>query len=160
MCTKSITFTSLSESIVWFIEGQPFSRSYDWLLAHPLPPSPVSKLDRRHIGNLRKRDNLLTGGGGGGWARSRIIRTPQSLVICKSFKTLNFLQRSVVKRPGSTFETPMDWHLHSTVQVQYDPLLPQHPSSPLAKNSTTVLHSKHYTHLFFYYRSRHFLSKF
>jgi hypothetical protein len=31
-----------------------------WLLAHFLPPSPVSKLDRRHTGRLKKRDNLLT----------------------------------------------------------------------------------------------------
>jgi hypothetical protein len=30
-----------------------------WLLPDPL--SPVSKLDRRHRGRLRKRDNLLTG---------------------------------------------------------------------------------------------------
>jgi hypothetical protein len=37
------------------------------LFARPLPPSsPVSKLDRRHTGRLRKGDNLLTGGGGGG----------------------------------------------------------------------------------------------
>jgi hypothetical protein len=31
----------------------------------PLPHSPVSKLDQRHIGKLRKRDNLLTREGGG-----------------------------------------------------------------------------------------------
>ncbi len=31
-----------------------------------LPPSPVSKLDRRHTGSLRKRDNLLTRKGGRG----------------------------------------------------------------------------------------------
>ncbi len=37
----------------------------------PSPP-PVSMLDRRHTGRLRKRDNLLTGGGGGrgGWQRA------------------------------------------------------------------------------------------
>ncbi len=29
------------------------------------PPPPVSKLERRHTGRLRKRDNLLTGEGGG-----------------------------------------------------------------------------------------------
>jgi hypothetical protein len=27
----------------------------------PLPPSPVSKLNRRHTGRLRKRDKLPTG---------------------------------------------------------------------------------------------------
>ncbi len=37
-----------------------------WLLAHPFPPSPVSKLDRRHTGRLRNRDNLLSGEGGKG----------------------------------------------------------------------------------------------
>jgi hypothetical protein len=41
-----------------------------WLLGHPLPPSPVSKLDRRHTGRLRKRGKLFTGeeakGGGRG----------------------------------------------------------------------------------------------
>jgi hypothetical protein len=42
-----------------FIEGHAFLLSR--LLAQPLPTrSPVSKLDRRHIGRLRKRDNLLT----------------------------------------------------------------------------------------------------
>ncbi len=34
-----------------------------WLLAHPLPFSHVSKLDLRHTGRLKKRDNLLTGEG-------------------------------------------------------------------------------------------------
>jgi hypothetical protein len=34
-------------------------------------PHPVSKLDQRHTGRLRKRDNLLTGEGvGGGGAKS------------------------------------------------------------------------------------------
>jgi hypothetical protein len=41
--------------------------AYD--LAPPPPPPPpftgVSKLDRRHTGRLRKRDNLRTGEGGG-----------------------------------------------------------------------------------------------
>jgi hypothetical protein len=37
-----------------------------WLLTHPLPPSPVSKLDRRYTERLRKIDNLLTGEGEGG----------------------------------------------------------------------------------------------
>ncbi len=33
-----------------------------WLLAHPPPPpAPVSKLDRRHTGRLRKSDSLRTG---------------------------------------------------------------------------------------------------
>jgi hypothetical protein len=32
----------------------------------PLPPSPISELDRRHTGRMRKEDNLLTGEGGRG----------------------------------------------------------------------------------------------
>jgi hypothetical protein len=35
------------------------------------PSPPLSKLDRRHTGRLRKRDNLLTGEGWGGWERSQ-----------------------------------------------------------------------------------------
>jgi hypothetical protein len=37
---------------------------------HSSFPSPVSKLYRRHTGRLRKRDNLLAGGGGWGGAKS------------------------------------------------------------------------------------------
>ncbi len=47
--------------------------------------SSVSKLDRRHTGSLRKRDNLLTREGEGG---SQIIRWRASLVLYKSFNTL------------------------------------------------------------------------
>jgi hypothetical protein len=43
-----------------------------WLLPHPLTPSPVSKLDRRHRGILRKRDSLVTGERGRRWGRSQI----------------------------------------------------------------------------------------
>jgi hypothetical protein len=42
-----------------FTEDHAFSSSYDWFLHRPLPSSPVSYLDRRHTGRLRKRDNLL-----------------------------------------------------------------------------------------------------
>jgi hypothetical protein len=45
--------------------GLAFSRSYDFDFALRRPP-PVSKLDRRYTGILRKRDNLLTGEGGKG----------------------------------------------------------------------------------------------
>jgi hypothetical protein len=49
-----------------------FRRRMIWLLAHPLlhPPSLVSKLDRRHTGELRKRDNLPTREGEGRGAKS------------------------------------------------------------------------------------------
>ncbi len=57
----------VTESIELFIEGHGLSSGrMIWLLAHPLPPSPISKLDRRHTGRLRKRDNVLTGGWGEG----------------------------------------------------------------------------------------------
>jgi hypothetical protein len=54
-----------------------------WFLAHPLPPFPVSKLDRRQTGRLRKRDKLLSGEGvgGKGWDQ-------ETLVLDKSFNTL------------------------------------------------------------------------
>jgi hypothetical protein len=55
-----------------------------WLLAHPLPLSLVSKLDRRHTGRLRKRDDLLTGEVGKG----RVRRPQKSLVLYKSLNTL------------------------------------------------------------------------
>ncbi len=42
------------------VEDKAFSPSYD--MAPPTSPlSLISKLDRRHTGRLRKRDNLLTG---------------------------------------------------------------------------------------------------
>jgi hypothetical protein len=55
----------------------------------PPTPSPVSKLDRRRTGILRKRDDLLTGESKGwGWARSQFIRQQESLVLYESFNTL------------------------------------------------------------------------
>jgi hypothetical protein len=42
------------------------SRFHTIRLHAPPPLPPVSKLDRRHTGRLRKRENLLTRGGGGG----------------------------------------------------------------------------------------------
>jgi hypothetical protein len=58
------------------------------LHAHPLPPSTLSKVDRRLTGRLRKRDKLLTGEGRRGWAWSRIVRQQESLALYKSFNTL------------------------------------------------------------------------
>jgi hypothetical protein len=47
----------------WMItEGQPFSLSYNMAPRPPLaPPSPVIKLERRHTGSQRDRDNLIRG---------------------------------------------------------------------------------------------------
>ncbi len=54
-----------------------------WLAPWPsLPISPVSKLDRRHTWRIRKRDNLVRGGGMG-WERSQIIQRRESLVLYK-----------------------------------------------------------------------------
>ncbi len=56
-----------------------------WLLPHLLPPSsPVSKLDRRHTGRLRKRDNFLTGewGTGGGAKSYEGEKAWSSINIC------------------------------------------------------------------------------
>jgi hypothetical protein len=77
-----------TDSIEWFIEGQASSLSYN--LAPSPPLSPVSKLERQHTVILRKRVKSLTGEGGRGWARSRIIRSQESLVLCKAFNTLWF----------------------------------------------------------------------
>jgi hypothetical protein len=73
----------IPESIGWIREDQPFSPSYD--LAPPpapTPSSPARKLDRRHTGGLRKRDNLLMGerGGCGGGARSLDIEKAWSSI--------------------------------------------------------------------------------
>ncbi len=53
----------------------------------PSPPFPAISF-RPHTGGLRKRDKLLMGEGGRGWARSRIIRPQESLVLYKLFTTL------------------------------------------------------------------------
>jgi hypothetical protein len=52
--------------MIWLVER--FYTSEIWFFPHPLPLplSPhVSNPDRRNTGRLRKRDNLLTGEGGG-----------------------------------------------------------------------------------------------
>ncbi len=53
-----------SETSLWIIEDQVFSLSYN-LAPSPSPTSPVSKLNMRQTGRLRKLDNLLMGEGGG-----------------------------------------------------------------------------------------------
>ncbi len=62
--------------------SQAFWRSYDLAPSPPPPTSPpVNKLNRRHIGRPRKRDNLLMGEGPN-------LRPLKSLVLYKSFNTL------------------------------------------------------------------------
>jgi hypothetical protein len=55
-------------------------------LARPLPLSPVSKLDRRHTGRLRKRVSLLTGEGEKGMSVEPTIA--RNLTCYKPFNTL------------------------------------------------------------------------
>jgi hypothetical protein len=68
LCRPLSFLRRIPESIELFVKGQAFSRTYDLAPRPTLPPSspsPVSKLDRRHTGKLRKRDSLLTEGGKG-----------------------------------------------------------------------------------------------
>ncbi len=52
-----------------------------WLLPHPL--SPVSKLDRRRTGRLRKKDKLLAGEWVKEWGRSQSKQKQERLVLYK-----------------------------------------------------------------------------
>ncbi len=74
-----------STGIEWFKEDQALSPSYDFTPAPP--PLPSISSPALHTGRLRKRDNLLTGEGGGGRGRSQIIRRLLSRDVCKSFNT-------------------------------------------------------------------------
>jgi hypothetical protein len=58
------------------------------------PPSPISNVDRRHIGRLRKGDYLLTGErglGGRGEGGAKLYESQESLALYKSFNTLWFI---------------------------------------------------------------------
>ncbi len=84
VCVAGIGFWILqyTESIDWIKEDQAFSPSYD---SAPQPtltlsPSPLSsKLDRRHTGRLRKRDNMLRGEGVGEEPNYTTARKPGPL---------------------------------------------------------------------------------
>jgi hypothetical protein len=106
------------ESIEQFIEGKDFLRLYD-SAPHPPPaqcplptPSTVSKLDRRHTGRLRKRDNLLAREGEVGWAWSQIIRPQESPSLYKSFSPLwqltckNIVSVLLTSRPPRCWPRP------------------------------------------------------
>ncbi len=67
-----------AESIEWFTENQ---ASYYLAPPRPLYPSPVGKLDRRHTGRLRMRNNLLTGEGVGEEPKCTMARKPDPLYI-------------------------------------------------------------------------------
>jgi hypothetical protein len=68
-----------------FLQDQAFPPSCDLAPHPPSPTSHVSNLDRRHTGRLRKRGNLLMGGG-----RSQIIWRRESLDLYKSFNTFQY----------------------------------------------------------------------
>jgi hypothetical protein len=68
-----------SGSSHWIIEDKLSRRRMTWLLSPPLPPSPVSKLDRRHSGRLRKRDNMQAGEGRGKEPNHTTARKPGPL---------------------------------------------------------------------------------
>ncbi len=76
----------------WMIYRGPGFLAVVWFGSSPTPlphpPSSLSKLNRQHTGRLRKKDKLLTGEGGRGWARSWIFRPQESLFIYKSFGNL------------------------------------------------------------------------
>jgi hypothetical protein len=69
---RSLGHLFKTESIKLSLEDQAFSPTNDLAPRPPLPPPPVSKLDRRNTGRLRKIIKLLTGegGGDGGGAKS------------------------------------------------------------------------------------------
>jgi hypothetical protein len=64
-----------------------------WFLSYP--HSPVSKLDRRHTGRLRKRDNLQTEGRWGGGEGSG--RGAESYDCKKSWSSINHSIMSYMK---------------------------------------------------------------
>ncbi len=73
----------------WMIYRGPCFLAVVWFSSSPTPShSPVSKLDRRFTGRMRKRNNLLTGEGWRMWARSQIIPLQESMALDKSFNTL------------------------------------------------------------------------
>jgi hypothetical protein len=80
----------IPQTIELIIDGQTFLRTYDLAPRPTPPPSPVRKLDRRHIGRLRKRDKMVKEGGGEGLAKSLIVWPQESLVLYKSINKLSF----------------------------------------------------------------------
>jgi hypothetical protein len=78
-----------AESIEWFTEVQALSRSYD-LVPPPLTLPPISR-QLAWSATHRKTDKVrqhADGRGERGWARSRIVRPRESLVLCKSSNSL------------------------------------------------------------------------
>ncbi len=97
------------------IEDQAFSTAYDFGSPPPPAPSPLRKLDRRHTGRLRKRDNLPVDEGmchhvGIGEDPSH---TMESLVLYTSFNTL------WVAHLSSSFQSPVhSWTFSSLKKIE------------------------------------------
>jgi hypothetical protein len=77
-----------SESTEWLIESQAFRGLMIWLLA--LPPFPLSRQKARPPTHRKteKERQLADGRRGRRWARSRIIKPQERLVLYKPFNTL------------------------------------------------------------------------
>ncbi len=114
---------SISSSLIlqgreyWLIYRGPGYLAVVWFGSSP---TPVSKLDRRHTGRLRKRDNFLTGEGGrGGWPRgksydrkeawSSIIHSILSISGSKPLSLPGVYVRACI--PGGTLCIHVSWVL-------------------------------------------------
>ncbi len=103
--TESVHYyTENPESMEWFLEGQAFSRSYDLAPspppAFPLSPSASSTGDTQE--DWERETTWWRERGRRGWARSRIIRSRENLVVFISESYQN-CQKGVVQ--GYTHET-------------------------------------------------------
>jgi hypothetical protein len=78
------------ESIEWFIEGQPLSRSYDFAPRPPPPLPPLLSLNSAGEANelWEKATTCWRGWGGGGLGEEPSHTTREGLVLYKSPKTL------------------------------------------------------------------------
>jgi hypothetical protein len=79
-------------NVEWFMEDQAFSSPYDLAPLPPLPPSSVSKLDRRHT-----RRKLADWWGRTGWGRSQIGE--------KTWSSINHSILSAAPHPPHTNDT-------------------------------------------------------
>jgi hypothetical protein len=72
-------YAAPEESVEWFVEGQAFSRSYDFAPGPPLPP--FRQFSTGDTEEDWERATSCWRGGRGRWAKSRIIRPQESLGI-------------------------------------------------------------------------------
>ncbi len=86
------------------------------MAAHCPPPPPVSNLDRRNTGRLRKRGNLLTGEGVGGG------RGAKSYDSKKSWSSIN---RSILSGVGASLKHGMKFVTGKYVNDQLNFLMHQ-----------------------------------